>query len=145
MDTAHRLVDGMLLNTLLTRQTVERFLDIIHQRLLIKILIVLASQILKGLQFLNITQSYIRSQIEVEGRDSLSTVHLILCTLHGDTSQYRGRLNALGRARGTMTRDKTTSQDVIQRVLHTGERLSRIIILIVDMEIVMFYGITAIL
>ena len=41
-----------------------------------------------------------------------------------------------------MTSDKATVQDVIQRMLHTGERLGGIIVLIVDMEIVMFYGIT---
>ena len=98
MDTSHGLVDSMLLGTFLTRQTIERLLDIIQQRLLIEILIVLARQILKGLQLLDIAQTHIRSQIEVEGRDGLSAMHLILCTLHRDTSQHGSRLDTLGRA-----------------------------------------------
>ena len=144
MDTSHRLVDSMLLGTFLTRQTIERLLDIIQQRLLIEILIVLARQILKGLQLLDIAQTHIRSQIEVEGRDGLSAMHLILCTLHRDTSQHGSRLYTLGRARGAMTSNKATGQDVIQRMLYTSERLGGVIVLIVDVEIVVFYRITTI-
>ena len=41
-----------------------------------------------------------------------------------------------------MSCNKTTSQDVVQRMLHTGQRLRGIVVLIVDMQIVMLYGIT---
>ena len=145
VDTTHRLIDGMLLGAFLTRQTVKRFLDVIHQRLLIEVLIVLAIQIFKSLQLLDIAQSHIGCQIEVESRNRLSAVHLILSTLHRDTSQDRSCLDTLGRARSTMTGDKATVQDVIQRMLHAGERLGGIIVLIVNMEIVVFYGITTLL
>ena len=98
MHTSHSLVDGMLLGTLLTRQAVERLLDIIHQRLLIEILIALTIQVLKGFQLLNIAHTDIGCQIEIEGRDCLSAVHLILTALHRDTSQHRSRFDTFGRA-----------------------------------------------
>ena len=43
-----------------------------------------------------------------------------------------------------MTSDKATGQDVIQRMLYTSERLGGVIVLIVDVEIVVFYRITTI-
>ena len=141
--TSHGLINGMLLGTLLTCQSIEWLLDIIHQRLFIEILVTLTVQILKGFQFLNIAHTDIGCQIEVEGRNRLSAMHLVLTALHGDTGQHRSCFDTLGRARGTMTGNKATVKDIIQRMLHTGERLGGIVVLIMDMEIVVLYGITA--
>ena len=140
MHTTNRLVNGMLLGTFLALQSVERLFQIVHQRLIIEVLVALAVQFLQGFQLLHITHTHVRSEVEVEGRDGLSAVHLVLTALHRDTGQHRGRLNTLGRARGTMTGDKATVQNIVQRVLHTGERLRRIIVLVVDMQIVVLHG-----
>ena len=143
--TTHRLVDGMLLGTFLTRQSIEGFLQVVDQRLLIEILIALAIQLLQRLQLLDIGQSHIGGQIEVKGRDSLTTMHLVLTTLHRDTGQHRGRLNTLGRTRGTMTSHEAAVQDIVQRMLHTGERLGGIVVLIMDMQVVVFHSLTTLL
>ena len=120
MYTPHSLVDGVLLCALLSLQSVEGFLDIVYERLVIEVAVVLAVQVFQGFQFLYISHSHVGSQIEVEGRNSLTAVHLVLGTLHGDTSQHRGRLNALGRTTGTVSGNETAGQDVVQRMLHTG-------------------------
>ena len=133
----------MLLGTLLTSQSVKRFLDIVHQRLVVEILVALAIQVLQCLQFLDIAHADVGSQVEVEGRDSLTAVHLILGTLHRDTCQHRGRLDATGRTRSPMPGYKTTVKDMVQRMLHTGERLRGIIVLVMDMEVVPLYGVAA--
>ena len=41
-----------------------------------------------------------------------------------------------------MTSHETTIQDIVQRMLHTSQRLRGIIVLVVDVQIVMFYSIT---
>ena len=88
MHTAHGLIDGVLLGALLARQPVERLLEIVYQRLIVETLVVLAVQFLQRLEFLYIGHAHVGSQIEVEGRDGLATVHLVLGALHRDTSQH---------------------------------------------------------
>ena len=44
-----------------------------------------------------------------------------------------------------MSGDESASEDVVEGVLHTGERLRGVIILIVDMQVVMLHGLTALL
>ena len=82
MHTSHSLIDSMLLGTLLSQQTIQRFLDIVHQWLIIEILIVLTIQVLKCLQFLDIGQTHIRGQIEIKSGDCLTSMHLVLTALH---------------------------------------------------------------
>ena len=86
--TAHGLVDGMLLGALLTCQSIERFLDIVDQRFVVKILVTLTVEILQSLQFLDITHADVGCQVEVEGRDGLTSVHLVLAALHRDTGEH---------------------------------------------------------
>ena len=93
---SHGLVDGMLLGTLFSRQSVEWLLDIIHQGLVVEVLIALAVQVFQGFQFLDITQTDVGCQIEIEGGDGLTTVHLVLGPFHRDTSQDRCCFDALG-------------------------------------------------
>ena len=145
MHTTNSLIDGMLLGTLFTNESIEGLLDIVHQRLIVEVLITLAIQILKRLELLNITHTHIRGQIKVKSRDSLTSVHLVLATLHRDASQNGSRLNTFSSTRGTMTCNETACEDMIQRMLHTSKRLRWVIVLIVDVQIVMFYSITALL
>ena len=134
--TLHRLVDSMLLDTLAPSQARERRLQIIIDLHIIKLAKVLCIQILQLLDLLDIALAHERSQIKIKSRNSLTTMHLVLHRLHTDTAQYRSRLNTLGRAALTMPRLKTIFQNLVQRVLHTRQRLRRVIILVVDMQIV---------
>ena len=143
--TTHGLVDGVLTGALATLQSVERFLQIVHQRLVVHILKVFAVEILHSLQLLNVAHTNVRSQIEVECRNSLSAVHLVLSALHRYTCQHAGRLNALCGARCSVTGSKSVLQDVIQRVLHAGERLCWVVILVVNVQIVMLHGVATLL
>ena len=95
---AHGLVDGVLAGALAACQSVEGFLDVVHQRFLIHVAVVLAVEFLQGLQLLDIAHADVGSEVEVEGGDGLSAVHLVLGALHGDTGQHRGRLDAPGGA-----------------------------------------------
>ena len=142
MHTTHRLVDGVLLGTLPTLQTFQRLLDIVHQRFFVQVFIALAIQVFQCFQLLDIRQAHVWCQIEIKGRNGLTTMHLVLTTLHRDTSQHRGRLNTLGRTRSTMTCHKAAVQDVVQRMLYAGQRLGGIIVLVVDVQIVMFHSVT---
>ena len=145
MHTPNGLVDGMLLCAFLTCQTVKRHLQIVHQRLVVQILVILAVKFFECLQLLDISEAHIRSQIEVESRYRLSSVHLVLAALHRDTCQNRSRLDALGRARGAMPRHESAIQNMIQRMLHAGKRLCWIIVLIVDMQIVVLHSVATVL
>ena len=145
MHAPNGLVDGMLLCAFLTCQTVKRHLQIVHQRLVVQVLVILAVKFFERLQLLDISEAYIRSQIEVESRYRLSSVHLVLAALHRDTCQNRSRLDALGRARGAMPCHESALQNMIQRMLHAGERLRWIIVLIVDMQIVVLHSVATVL
>ena len=145
MDAPNGLVDGMLLGPLTSTQSVQRLLEIVYQGFVVKVVIVFSIQVFQILQFLNVAHADIGSQIEVESRNGLSAVHLVLCALQRYTSQHRCRLNTLGRTRGSVTSYESTRQNVIQGMLHAGQRLSRIVVLIVDVQVVMLGSITALL
>ena len=80
--TTHGLVDSMLLGTFLARQSVKGLLDIIHQGLVVEVLVTLTIQVFQGFQLLDIAHADVGCQIEVEGWDGLSTVHLVLAAFH---------------------------------------------------------------
>ena len=145
MYTGHRFVDGMLTGTISTLQAIQRGLEIVHQRLVVQVLQALAIQVFECFQLLDIAQAHEWCQIKVEGRNSLSAVHLVLSALQRDTSQYAGRLDTLGSTRGTMSGSKTVLQDVVQWVLHASKTLGRIVILIVNVQIVMLNGVATLL
>ena len=82
MYSSYGLVDGVLLGTCLTCQSVEGFLEIVHQGLVVEVLIALAVEVFEGFQFFDIRQSDVRCQLEVEGRYGLTSVHLVLAAFH---------------------------------------------------------------
>ena len=141
MHSAHSLIDGMLTRTVLALQTVKWCLQIVHQRLVIQFFVVLTVQLFQRLQLLNVAHTHVWSQIEVERRNSLSAVHLVLCTLHRDTGQHAGCLNALSCARCAVPGSKAILQDIIKRMLHTGKTLGWIVILVVNVQVVMLHSV----
>ena len=82
------------------------------------------------------------SQIDMKSRYSLATMHFILRCLKRDTTYDACSFNALCRTRLSMAGHKSMLQDTIKRVLHTCKALSRIIILVMNVEIALAHGIT---
>ena len=78
MYTGYSLVDGMLDDTFLIRQSVQGLWQIVRQLLLIKVGVILAIQFLQVFDFFNITFTDVRSQIEVKSGNSLSAMHFVL-------------------------------------------------------------------
>ena len=139
------LVHGMLLGALLPGQSVERSFDVVDERLIVEVLVTLSVEFFQVFQFLDVCHAHVGCQVEVEGRDGLSAVHLVLGALHRDTSQHRGGLDALGRARGAMSGDEAAGEDMVEGVLHAGERLGGVIVFVVDVEVVVLHGLAALL
>ncbi len=93
------------------------------------------------LHLLFISFPYKRSQVKIEGRNSLAAVHLVLNRLHRHTGGDGGRLDTLCRTRRRRTGNKAILQGNVERMLDTGKTLGRIIILVVDMQQICLHGI----
>ena len=138
--TLHSLVDGMLAYALSAGKTGQRGLDEILYLAVVQFAVVLGIQIFQHLDFLYETLAHVWCQIEVESRNSLTAVHLVLHSLHADTAQYRSGLDTLCRTALAMTGLETVLQDSVQRMLDAGQRLGRIVILVVDVQVVVAYS-----
>ena len=138
---AHGAVDGVVKDTLLAGETGELCGEVILDLSVVEIGIVFAVELLEVLNLLDIGRAYVGRHIEVERGDGLTAVHLVLCRLHGYATHDAGRLDALGRTALSVTGTEATLQDVIQGVLHAGERLGGIVVLVVDMDISVLDGI----
>ena len=106
------------------------------------ILEVFARELLQVFHFLLVRHSYVWSQVEVESRNSLTTVHLVLTGFQRDASQYGCCLNTLGWTAGTMASCETMLQDDVERMLYASQTLGRIIIFVVYMNVVVQDGVT---
>ncbi len=141
MHSSYSLVDCMLQIAFIPLQTVKRFFNIIFKLCLLQVGEILIDELLEIVYLLNETCPYVRGKIEIESRDSLSAVHLILSRLERYAGYHACRLDSLCRARFAMTCHKPVLQDTVERVLHASEALCWVIILVVDMDIVVFYRI----
>ncbi len=139
------LVDSVLLQALLALKAVEREVQVVVDLIIIEVAEVLAGEFLQLLYFFFIRGTHVRSQIEVEGGNGLTTVHLVLCCLHGDTTHDAGCLDALCGTTLTMSGTETTLQDMVQGVLDAGQRLGGIVVLVVDMQQIGTNGLACIL
>ena len=97
--TRYGLVDGMLYDAVLARQSVQRLQQIVGQFLLIEMGIVFSIQFFQVLDFLDEAVAHVGGKVEIECRDGLSAVHLVLGCFQRDASQDTGSLDAFGRAR----------------------------------------------
>ena len=91
-------------------------------------------------QFLLESPSYERSHIEVKCRNSLTSMHFVLDCLQGNTSENARSLNSLRRAGLTVACEESVLQDLVQRVLDAGETLGRVVVLVVDMDVIVLYS-----
>ena len=98
-------------------------------------------QLLQVLHLFYIRRAHEGSQVEVEGRDGLSAVHFVLRRLHRYAGQHRSRLNAACRTAASVPGIEAMLQYVVERMLHAGERLRGIVVLVVDVDVVVLHGI----
>ena len=139
--TLHGLVYGMLADALTANQTSEGSLYEVLYVAVVQFAIVLGIQVFQHLHLLDETLAHIGSQVEVESRDCLTAMHLVLHGLHADTAQNRSGLDALCRTALAMAGLETILEDTVQGVLHAGQRLGGIVVLIVNVQVVVLHGI----
>ncbi len=125
----------MLLHSIQSGQAVERTLDIIVDRSLVKFRIVLAVESLYGLQLLYKRSPHVGSQIEVKCRNGLSAVHLVLRRLKRYASDDTGSLDAFCRTRLAVAGSKSVFEYTVKRMLHACKALRRIVVFVMDMQI----------
>ena len=140
MYTAYGLVHGMLQYACLALKAVEVLDEVIVEGDLIEMAVVGAEEFLELLHLLDEGQADIRCKIEVEGGDSLSAVHLILGCLHAYAGEHAGRFDTLGGTALAVACHVTAFEHMVQGVLHACERLGRIVVLVVDVEVVLLHS-----
>ena len=72
-------------------------------------------------------------------------MHLVLGGLHRDTGDNTCSLDALSRARFAMTSHIALLEHLVQWVLHTGQTLGGIVVLVMDVQIVTAHSLTCLL
>ena len=135
VDTGHGLVDGVLQQSLFTFETFELLAEIVLELSLIEMGEVFAGECLEVFYLLDKRRAHKRGQIEVKGRDGLAAVHFILGGFERDTPYDAGSLYALGGARLAVTGYEAVFKYAVERMLHTGETLGRVIVFVVYVKI----------
>ena len=144
MHAPHGLVDGVLLDALPSLQTVQGEAEVVFDGCLVELAVVLGIEVLQYLHLFNIGLADVGRQVEVEGRDGLPAVHLVLCRLHADAGQYAGGLYALGWPALAVSGLEPVLQYLFQWVLHAGQALRRVVVLVVDVKVVVLHGLACI-
>ena len=126
----------MLLETFVTLQKNQVAFYIVINLRIIQQLQVKTRQMFDVLYFFDIALPYIGSQIEVERRNGLPAVHLVLYGFHRDTGHDGSRLYTLGGTAFTVSGLESMFKNLVQRMLDAGERFGGIIILVMDVQVV---------
>ena len=141
VDAADGLVDGMLEGAVAALEADEVALDVVVDPDTLEIAVVHVEQLADLVHLFIEGLADERGEVEVEGRDGLAAVHLVLHRFHGDAGEDGGRLDALGRAGLAVAGAEAVLEDEVQRVLDAGQGLGRIIVLVVDMDVVLRHGV----
>ena len=88
-------VDGVLLEALIALQEDKVCGDIILNLSIVQVLQVHTGEVFDILDLFDVALAHIGGEVEVEGRDGLSAMHLVLHRLHRDTCHDRGGLDTL--------------------------------------------------
>ena len=142
VNARHGAVDGMLLDACIAFQSVEWAFDVVVYLGLVQVLEVVTIEIFQIFHLFYIRGAHEGGEIEVEGRDGLSTVHLVLCALQGDARQHGGCLDALGWSGRAVSSGEPMLQDVIQWVLAAGERLGGVVVFVVYVQQIVCHRLT---
>ena len=74
-------------------------------------------------------------EVEVECRDGLSAVHLVLCYFERDACKYCGCFDALGGTAFAMPGNEALLENAVEGMLHACEALGGVVILVVDVYV----------
>ena len=131
----HSLVDGVLQRALFACQSVERLLDEVVELDVVKVGVVFAGKRFRVLHLFDERTAHKRCEVEIESRNGLAAVHFVLCRFHGDTADDACRFDAFCRARFPMSGIEAVVQNLVERMLHASEALSRIVILVMHVQV----------
>ena len=137
MYTADGAVDGMCEHTVAAGKSVETGSLEVLEFNVIHIGEVFAVQLFKIFDFFDKRRAHIRRKIEVKCRYCLAAVHLVLCRLKRYTCNHTCSFDTLGRTALAMPCNKAILKDAVERMLHAGKALGRVVVLVVNMYIVM--------
>ena len=138
-------VDGLLQGALAARQTLQRADDVVLDRRVIEVVVVLAGGLLDIFHLLDKRAAHVGGQIEVKCWDGLPAVHLVLRCLHRDAGDDAGCLDALGRTRLAVAGAEAVLQHVVQWMLHTRQALGGVVVLVMDVDVVVAHGLAGLL
>ena len=140
--TAHGLVYSMLEGAVTALQSGEVTLKIIVNLGGLEVLII---GIHNGAHLVNLFLegfAYEGSQVEVEGGDGLTTVHLVLDGFHGNAGEDGCGFYALCGTGLSVTCLETMLKNDVQGMLDAGEGLGGIVVFVVDVDVVAGNGLT---
>ena len=142
MNTAHGLVDGVLESAFLALKSDEVVLEIIVDLGTLEERVVGVGHFTDLVNFLFESPADKRCQIVVEGGDCLTSVHLVLDSLHRYAGEDGCGLDPLRGPGLSVTCLETVLENQVEGVLDASQGLGRIIILVVDMDVVLRHSLT---
>ena len=80
-------------------------------------------------------------EVEVERRNGLSAVHLVLRYFERHACKYGGGFDAFGRTAFAMSGDESVFKYAVERVLNACQTFCGVVVLVVDVDISGTYGI----
>ena len=72
-------------------------------------------------------------------------MHFVLYGLHADTPEYAGGLYPLGRPALAVSCLESVAQDLVEWVLYACQRLGRVVVLVVNVQVVALHGLLCLL
>ena len=140
VNTAYSHIDGVLDHSVCTLDSDEFPADIVIDLHIVKARVILSGHLSDLVKFLLKSLSHVRSHVEVKCRNSLTSVHLVLDSLHGDTSEDAGSLDPFCRAGLSMSCEEAFLENLVKRMLDAGKTLGRVIVLVMDMDVIVLHG-----
>ena len=140
MHSSYGTVHSLLTHAVDASLVAKRFNQIVLDLLCVEFRILLSFILLKATELLQIGHVDVWCEIEVESRNCLSTMHLILSSLERNTRLNTGSFYTLSRTALGMSSLQTMLKDGIKRVLYAGKRLGWIVVLVMNMYITALHG-----
>ncbi len=135
MHTCHSAVDGLLHDSFVALQLAQRLAQVVLDFDVEQMGEILVLIVLQILDFLLVGHAHVWREVEVERRNCLTTVHLVLRRFERNAGLHRSCLDALCRTALGVCGLQSVLQDGVERMLHAGERLGRIVVLVVDVDV----------
>ena len=141
MHALDRAVDGVLHEPLVAFESGQRAGEIIFDFRVAEVRKIFAFERFQLLHFFDVAPTHERREIKVKRRDRLPAVHFVLRGFHRNTSENARRLDAFRRTGFAVPGNHAAAQNFVQRVLHAGQRLRRIVVLVVNVNVAFAHGV----